>query len=78
MTVTPEAGEHYEKLEQDSGPCKKGPCVLCWKRMPETAESENKSRRSCWLKLNETIAVVLRAQVCAGSSTVHRCLCELC
>lgn len=48
MTVTPEAGEHYEKLEQDSGPCKKGPCVLCWKRMPESAESENKSRRSYW------------------------------
>ena len=78
MTATPEAGEGCERLEQDSGLCMMGPCAWYWTRMPEIAESENRSPKSCWLRLNATTVVVLRAQVYVGSSIVHRCLCELC
>ena len=76
--VTPEAGEDCERLEQDSGLCMMDPRALCLMTMAETAESENKSLRSCWLRLNEMIVVVLRAPGYADSSIVRRCLCELC
>ena len=46
-TVTPEAGEDCERLEQDNGQCRKGPYAQRWMRMLESAESESKSLRSC-------------------------------
>ncbi len=77
MMVTQAAGEDCERLEQDSGLCMMGLCVLYWMKTPGTVESESKSPRSCWLKLNGTIVVVLRVQAYEGSSVAHRCPCEL-
>lgn len=78
MTVTPEADEDYERLEQDNGLNMMGLCALYWMRMLETVGSESKSPRNCWLRLNGMIVVALRVQVYADSSIVHRYLCELC
>lgn len=77
MTVTPEAGEDCEMLEQDNGLCMMGPCALYWMRMLRTAGIESKSLRSCWSRLNGTIVAVLRVQVRVDSSIAHRCLYEL-
>lgn len=77
MTAIPEAGVDYERLGQDNARSMTGLCALCWKRTPGTVGSGSKSRMNCWLRLNGTIAAVLRGQGHADSSTVHRCLCEL-
>ena len=77
MMETREVGGDCEKLEQGSGLCMMGPCVLYWMRMPETVESESKFPRSCWLRLNGMIVVVLQEQAYADSSFARRCLCEL-
>lgn len=78
MTVTQEAGEDCERLEQDNGLYMMGLRGLYSMRILGTVGSESKSLRNCWLRLNGMIVAVLRVQVYADSSIAHRCLCELC
>lgn len=50
MTVSPEAGEDCERLEQDSGLYMMDLCGLYSMRMPGTVGSESKSLKNCWLR----------------------------
>lgn len=77
MTVTPEADEDCERLEQENGRYMMGLYALCWMRMLGTVVSESRSLKNCWLRLNGMIAAALRVPVYADSSIAHRCLCEL-
>lgn len=50
MTVSPEAGEDCEKLEQGSGLCMMDLCGLYSMRMLGTVVSESKSLKNCLLR----------------------------